>query len=474
MKTGTTQEAAVTAQTAPRYQSGFGNEFATEALPGALPEGRNSPQRPAYGLYAEQFTGSAFTAPRHANRRSWLYRIRPAAVTGPFQRIGDGRITSFFSEVECSPNQLRWGPPPLPRAPTDFLAGLATLGGNGSPDAHGGCGIHWYVANRSMERRFLYDADGELLIVPQLGGLRLATELGVLELQPLQIGVIPRGLRFRVELLEDAARGYVCENFGAPLKLPDLGPIGSNGLANPRDFQTPVAWYEDREGDFELVAKFGGHLWSAHIDHSPLDVVAWHGNNAPYRYDLRRFNTIGSVSYDHPDPSIFLVLHSVSETAGVDALDFVIFPPRWLAMQDTFRPPWFHRNVASEFMGLIEGVYDAKASGFLPGGASLHNCMSGHGPDAATWEKATLADTLQPAAVTDTMAFMFETRSVIRPTRYALETPLLQRDYVRAWQDLRRQFAPGAAPSPSAAAVPAGRAASSRAARPRARQRPRR
>ena len=456
---------------APRYQSGFGNHFATEALPGALPQGRNAPQRPAFGLYTEQFSGTAFTAPRHANRRSWLYRIRPAAVHGEFQRIEDGRITSDFTACELSPNQLRWSPPPLPREPTDFLAGLATLAGNGSPDACSGCGIHWYVANRSMQRRFFYDADGELLIVPQQGGLRLATELGVLEVQPLEIAVIPRGLRFRVELLDATARGYVCENFGAPLRLPDLGPIGSNGLANPRDFQAPVAWYEDRAGDFELVAKFAGHLWSARIDHSPLDVVAWHGNNAPYRYDLRRFNTIGSISYDHPDPSIFLVLQSVSDTPGVDSLDFVIFPPRWLVMENTFRPPWFHRNVASEFMGLIEGVYDAKAEGFAPGGASLHNCMSGHGPDAATWEKATRADTSKPAALEATMAFMLETRAVIRPTRYALETPLLQRDYARVWQELRRHFAPPPAAAPSRATADAAAHGRRSAARRQARKR---
>jgi homogentisate 1,2-dioxygenase len=305
-----------------------------------------------------------------------------------------------------------------------------------------------------MRERFFYNADGELLIVPQRGGLRLATELGSIEVRPLQIAVIPRGLRFRVELLERAARGYVCENFGAPFKLPDLGPIGSNGLANPRDFETPVAWYEDREGDFELVAKLGGELWSARIGHSPLDVVAWHGNYAPYRYDLRRFNAIGSISYDHPDPSIFLVLHSISDTPGVDSIDFVIFPPRWLAMQDTFRPPWFHRNVASEFMGLIEGVYDAKAAGFAPGGASLHNCMSGHGPDAATYEKARRADTTKPVHITDTMAFMFETRTLIRPTRFALESPLLQGDYGEVWSGLRKHFVP-----PVGAAAPAGAAA---------------
>jgi homogentisate 1,2-dioxygenase len=432
------------------YMTGFGNHFSSEALAGALPIGRNSPQRPAFGLYAEQFSGTAFTALRHANRRSWLYRIRPAAVHGSFVPLAQTRITSRFDEVQPSPNQLRWSPPPIPRAPTDFLAGLATLGGNGSPDTQSGCGIHWYAANHSMAQRFFYDADGELLIVPQQGGLRLLTELGRIEVQPLQVAVIPRGLRFRVELQDGAARGYVCENFGAPLRLPELGPIGANGLANPRDFETPVAWYEDREGDFELVAKFAGALWSARIGHSPLDVVAWHGNNAPYRYDLRRFNVMGSVSYDHPDPSIFLVLQSLSDTPGVDTLDFVIFPPRWLVMQDTFRPPWFHRNIASEFMGLIQGVYDAKAEGFAPGGASLHNCMSGHGPDAATYEKARQADTSKPAALTDTMAFMFETRTVIRPTRYALDTPLLQRDYGRIWRELPKHFAATEPQTPTA------------------------
>ena len=430
------------AQRTVSYLSGFGNHFATEALPGALPEGRNSPQRCAYGLYAEQFSGTAFTAPRHANRRSWLYRIRPAALHGAFRPLAAGHLISRFDEVPTPPNRLRWDAPPVPRTPTDFLAGLSTVAGNGSPDAHSGCGIHWYVANRSMQGHYFYDADGELLLVPQLGGLRLLTELGVLEVTPLEIAVIPRGLRFRVELLEDEARGYVCENFGAPLRLPELGPIGSNGLANPRDFLSPVAAYEDLEGSFELVAKFGGSLWAAPIGHSPLDVVAWHGNNVPYKYDLRRFNTLGSISYDHPDPSIFLVLQSLSDTPGVDNVDFVIFPPRWLAAENTFRPPWFHRNVASEFMGLIEGRYDAKAEGFVPGGASLHNCMSGHGPDAATFERASRADTSKPVKVGDTMAFMFETRTVLHPTAYALKSRLLQRNYDEVWQGLKKNFNP--------------------------------
>jgi homogentisate 1,2-dioxygenase len=424
------------------YQSGFGNEFATEALPGALPQGQNSPQRAPYGLYAEQLSGTAFTAPRGANRRSWLYRIRPAAQHAPFAAFAHGRFISDFSAAPTSPNQLRWDPLPAPDAPTDFIEGIVTMAGNGDPTAQSGCGIHLYAANRSMGNRFFYNADGEMLIVPQAGRLRFKTEMGVLEVEPQEIAIIPRGVRFQVDLPDGTARGYICENFGALLRLPDLGPIGSNGLANPRDFLTPVASYEDREGDFELVAKFCGSLWTARIGHSPLDVVAWHGNYTPCKYDLRRFNTIGSISYDHPDPSIFLVLQSQSDTPGVDDIDFVIFPPRWLAAENTFRPPWFHRNIASEFMGLVHGEYDAKAGGFVPGGASLHNCMSGHGPDAATFDKASAIDTSVPQKVGDTMAFMFETRRVIRPTRFALESPQLQRDYADCWQGLGKLFNP--------------------------------
>ncbi|RZT39301.1 homogentisate 1,2-dioxygenase [Cupriavidus agavae] len=425
-----------------RYMSGFANEFATEALPGALPVGRNSPQRVAYGLYAEQISGTAFTAPRAHNRRSWLYRIRPAAMHKPFVAIGQSRWLSRFDDVPPTPNQLRWSPPPMPDAPTDFVDGIVTMAGNGGPEAQTGCGIHLYMANRSMEGRFFYNADGEMLIVPQQGRLAIATEMGTLDVEPQEIVVIPRGVRFRVSLPDGEARGYICENYGALFRLPDLGVIGSNGLANPRDFLTPVASYEDREGQFELVARFQGNLWRAEIDHSPLDVVAWHGNYAPYKYDLRHFNTIGSISFDHPDPSIFLVLQAPSDTPGVDTIDFVIFGPRWLAAENTFRPPWFHRNIASEFMGLITGVYDAKADGFAPGGASLHNCMSGHGPDAETFERASASDTATPHHITDTMAFMFETPGVIRPTRYAADSAMLQHNYYTCWQGLKKHFNP--------------------------------
>ncbi|HET6724579.1 MAG TPA: homogentisate 1,2-dioxygenase [Gammaproteobacteria bacterium] len=424
------------------YQSGFGNEFATEALPGVLPAGQNSPQKVPYGLYAEQLSGTAFTAPRHANRRSWLYRIRPAAMHSAFSALAEGRFHNRFDEVPPSPNQLRWDPLAMPEAPTDFVDGLITIAGNGSPAMQSGFAAHVYTANRSMSDRYFYDADGELLIVPQQGRLRIATELGVLQVAPLEIAVIPRGVRFRVELLDDTARGYVAENFGAILRLPELGPIGSNSLANARDFLYPVAAYEDVEGAAELLGKFQGRLWSAELDHSPLDVVGWHGNYAPYKYDLSRFNTIGSISYDHPDPSIFTVLTSQSDTPGTANMDFVIFPPRWLVAENTFRPPWFHRNIMSEFMGLIHGEYDAKAGGFVPGGMSLHNSMSGHGPDAGSYDKAVAVDTAKPQHVADTMAFMFEARAVIRPTRQALEAPELQADYQQCWQGLRKHFNP--------------------------------
>ena len=423
-----------------RYNSGFGNEFATEAEKGSLPIGQNSPQKVPFGLYAEQVSGTSFTAPRSSNRRSWLYRIRPSVMHPPYRPIERGLIRSSpFHEAPTSPNQLRWDPIPIPKKQSDFVTGLITLAGNGSSDMHSGVAIHVYAANRSMDRRFFYNADGELLIVPQLGALLLDTELGRIGVKPGEICVVPRGIKFRVELTEGQARGYVCENYGAMFRLPELGPIGANGLANARDFQTPCAAYEDVDGKFTVVAKFCGNLWEAELDHSPLDVVAWHGNLAPYKYDLSRFNCINTVSFDHPDPSIYTVLTSPSETPGTANCDFAIFPPRWMVAEHTFRPPWFHRNFMSEFMGLVLGEYDAKAEGFLPGGASLHNCMSGHGPDTETHEKA-VATELRPMHLADTLAFMFETRFVSHPTEFALKTAQLQHEYYECWQGLKKNF----------------------------------
>lgn len=423
-----------------KYQSGFGNEFVTEAIEGALPSGQNSPQRAPLGLYAEQFSGTAFTAPRGANRRTWTYRIRPSATHRPFKQTSGNLLRSGpFEETPPTPNQLRWDPLPLPSRATDWIDGLITMAGAGAPDRQDGAAIHLYAATASMKDRFFYNADGEMLIVPQQGRLKLRTELGILDLEPGEIALLPRGLKFQVELPDGQARGYVCENYGGHFRLPELGPIGANGLANARDFLTPVAAFEDREGRFEILAKFQGALWSAEIDHSPLDVVAWHGNYTPYKYDLRRFNTINTVSFDHPDPSIFTVMTSPSDLAGTANVDFVIFPPRWMVAEHTFRPPWFHRNVMSEFMGLVYGQYDAKPQGFVPGGASLHNCMSPHGPDADAFEAASKTD-LKPAHYDHTLAFMFESRYVFRPTAFAMSTPALQPGYYQCWQGLKKYF----------------------------------
>lgn len=417
------------------YLPGFANHFATEAVPGALPVGRNSPQKVPFGLYAEQLSGTAFTAPRAENRRAWLYRLRPTAQHPAFTPYpGAPHLRSApFDEVPPSPNRLRWDPLPLPDEPTDWVDGLHSYGGNGDVAAGTGVGIHLYAATADMDRAF-FSADGELLLVPEQGRLQIDTEQGRIDLAPLQMALIPRGLRFRIALPDRQARGYVLENYGGLFRLPDLGPIGANGLANPRDFETPVAWFEDVDAPCEVIQKFGGGLWTTTLPHSPFDVVAWHGNLAPCRYDLTRFNTINTVSFDHPDPSIFTVLTSPSDTPGTANCDFVIFPPRWMVAEGTFRPPWFHRNVMSEFMGLITGAYDAKeGGGFVPGGASLHNQMNGHGPDWASYVRAVNAD-LKPVKIEGTMAFMFECRHPVRLTRWAADAPTAQLDYDSVWE----------------------------------------
>jgi homogentisate 1,2-dioxygenase len=420
--------------TVPGYQSGFGNQFASEALPGALPVGRNSPQQAPLGLYAELLSGTAFTAPRDRNLRTWMYRRRPSAMHEAFARIDDGDWRSGpFAEVETPANRLRWNPWPMPARATDFVDGIVTIAGNGEPHAQAGSAVHVYRANRSMAGRYLVNSDGELLLVPQQGALRLHTELGRLQVAPGEIALLPRGMRFRVELPDGEARGYACENYGAPFRLPELGPIGSNGLANARDFLAPVAAFEEDAGPVRIVNRFMGHLWEGTQAGTPLDVVAWHGNLVPCKYDLARFMAIGTISFDHPDPSIYTVLTSGSDTPGVANCDFVIFPPRWLVAEDTFRPPWFHRNVMSELMGLVRGVYDAKAEGFVPGGLSLHNCMLPHGPDAATFERASTA-ALAPHRLDDTLAFMFESRHVFRPTARALAADNLQPGYDAVWR----------------------------------------
>jgi homogentisate 1,2-dioxygenase len=424
------------------YMPGFGNDFETEALPGALPQGRNSPQRPAYGLYAEQLSGSPFTAPRETNERSWLYRIRPSVKhTGRYRRVDHPhwRTAPHVGDHELALGQYRWNPFPFPTAATDFIAGMMTVTVAGDAISQAGMAGHIYAANSSMKEGFFCNADGELLIVPQLGGVRFCTEFGMIDVQPGEICVLPRGIVFQVQLIDGPIRGYVCENYGAKFTLPNRGPIGANCLANPRDFKTPVAWFEDSDVASRLRVKWCGTFYETSLGHSPLDVVAWHGNYAPYKYDLATFSPVGAILFDHPDPSIFTVLTAPSGEEGAANVDFVIFPPRWMVAEDTFRPPWYHRNIMSEFMGLIHGQYDAKEEGFLPGGISLHNMMLAHGPDASGQEKASNTE-LRPVKISDTMAFMFETRLPQMVTPFAALSSALQNNYVDCWTPIKKRF----------------------------------
>tara|TARA_R110002110_G_scaffold65206_4_gene180047 strand:+ start:132467 stop:133777 length:1311 start_codon:yes stop_codon:yes gene_type:complete len=420
------------------YLSGMPGYWQTEALANTLPLGQNTPQKPAHGLYAEQLNGSAFTRPRHQNIKSWLYRIYPQVKHHRFEKKMGFKLNLEKQSLIATPEQLRWDPMPPPAKPKDFLAGCQTFISNGNPMQQDGAAVHLYAANQSMVDYF-YNADGELLIIPCEGALRLKTEMGILEIKPKEIAVIPRGVVFQVECLAPVIKGYVCENFGAPFCLPDLGPIGSNGLANPRDFCIPNAWFEDKAGAFNLICKYGRQLWSAPIKHSPLNVVAWHGNYAPYKYNLSLFNAINTVSYDHCDPSIFTVLTSQTALPGLANIDFVIFPERWMVAENTFRPPYYHRNIMSEYMGLIHGTYDAKKKGFAPGGGSLHNCMSGHGPDAQTTIAAREA-CLKPEKQENTLAFMIESHLPWYVTQEALSSAQLQKNYQDCWQDLPKFF----------------------------------
>ncbi len=425
------------------YMSGFGNTFETEALPGALPVGRNSPQKVNYGLYAEQLSGSPFTAPQASNQRSWLYRIRPTVRhAGRFERVDGGLIrTAPQREGELPIAQLRWGPTPIPDEKLTFVTGLRTMTTAGDCETMAGMGAHVVLITQSMTREHLFNADGEFLVVAQQGSLRFRTEFGVIEIAPGEVCVIPRGVIFRVELIDSPARAYVCENYGGGFTLPDRGPIGANCLANARDFLAPTASYEDIEAPHTLFVKWGGELFRTQVEHSPIDVVAWHGNYYPYKYDLRRFSPVGAIAFDHPDPSIFTVMTSPSETPGTANIDFVIFPERWAVAENTFRPPWYHRNIMSEFMGLVYGVYDAKPEGFVPGGMSLHNQMLPHGPDADAFNHASTVE-LKPVKLTNTLAFMFETRFRQRLTKYAAELGTRQEDYIDCWSELPKNFNP--------------------------------
>lgn len=419
------------------YLTGFANHFESEAEPGTLPQGQNSPKVPLKGLIPEQLTGSAFTRERHQNLRSWLYRVHPSTLHGPFETFTQKSWTSHLQKPQTPPSQFRWQPLPAPPQDCDFIEGVRTMA---TTNTSAGVMAHHYYLNKAMGDRYFYNADGELILIPEQGALEIRTEMGLLQIEPQEIAVIPRGVKFQVNPVSSGSwsRGYLGENTGHPFILPNLGPLGANALANPRDFLSPVAFYETK-GGCQVVAKFNHQFFSYEQNHSPLDVVAWHGNYVPYKYDLRKFNTMGTVSYDHPDPSIYTVLTSPSSTPGVANLDFVIFPPRWLVGEHTFRPPYYHRNVMSEYMGLIHGQYDAKQGGFVPGGASLHNCMSAHGPDTNTFNKA-IENSEEPQKISDTMAFMFESCHIFHPTPWALQTEAMEGNYRDCWQNFKPLF----------------------------------
>ncbi|CAH0382059.1 unnamed protein product [Bemisia tabaci] len=427
-----------------QYLKGFGNEFQTEdhRCPNALPEGQNNPQKCAYGLYAEQLSGTAFTAPRHENKRSWLYRIRPSVIHKPFKPVPNNFLINNWHDCLPNPNQMRWKPFKLPDAQkrVDFVEGLHTICGAGDPKSRSGLAIHIYLCNISMGKKAFYNSDGDFLIVPQQGALNIKTEFGKIRVEPNEICVIQQGIKFSVDI-EEASRGYILEVFDNHFKLPNLGPIGANGLANPRDFLTPVAWYEEFDEPHVIISKFQGHLFETVQPHSPFDVVAWHGNYAPYKYNLKNFMVINAVEFDHADPSIFTVLTCPSNKEGTAIADFVIFPPRWAVQEHTFRPPYYHRNCMSEFMGLIFGNYEAKEEGFLPGGASLHSMMTPHGPDKQCFEGASNAD-LKPVRVADgTMAFMFESSLSLAVSKWGEEIcQTLDAEYYKCWESLKKYF----------------------------------
>jgi len=424
------------------YMPGFGNDFETEALPGALPVGRNSPQRVEYGLYAEQLSGSPFTAPKSTLERSWMYRIRPSVKhVSKFSKIDLPlwKTAPHVIDDVISLGQYRWGPMPFADEKLNFLTGMRTITTAGDVNTQVGMATHVYLANQDMVDEYFYSADSELLVIPQDGRLKVFTEFGILDVEPLEICILPRGMVFKVSLPDGQARGFVCENYGAKFTLPGRGPIGANCLANPRDFKTPVAAFEDKETPCKVIVKWCGQFHETEIDHSPLDVVAWHGNYAPYKYDLRTFAAVGSITFDHPDPSIFTVLTAPTAEEGTANIDFVIFPERWLPQEDTFRPPWYHKNIMSELMGNIYGVYDAKPEGFIPGGISLHNCMLPHGPDKKAFDHAT-TEGWEPVKLRNTMSFMIETRFPQQLTRFAADKAPLQQDYAECWANLERKF----------------------------------
>jgi homogentisate 1,2-dioxygenase len=424
--------------------AGFGNVHASEALPGALPQAQNSPRHGAYGLHAELVSGTAFTALRAENTRTWLYRMRPAAQQGELAPFSQPTFTSEFDHEPVLANLAGFAPLPLPSAPTDFVDGLFTLGGAGSARLRRGYAVHLYAMNRNMEDRAFYDADGDLLVLPELGALTLLTELGVLDVKPGELALVPRGVRFTVLLAGTQARGYVAEVFGRRFTLPERGPLGSNGLADARHFRAPTAWAEDRLAKgYRVTAKIGGALHQATQDYSPYDVVAWHGNHCPHVYDLSLFTPAGYTRIDHPDPSIYTVLTAPLDETGAHSLDLVVFPPRWDATEHTFRLPFFHRNATTEINGIVHEVPSDDGM-FAPGAVFITPSMTPHAATAAGVDRhlAEAPDKIdRPHRYTErALWFQFETALPLSLTPWAVSAPHRHADWHARWGVYRSRF----------------------------------
>ena len=424
------------------YMSGFGNTFETESIQGALPKGQNSPQNCNFNLYAEQLSGSPFSSPLVNNERSWLYRLRPSVKhSGNYKKIimKNWKSGPHIGEHNLPIGQYRWDPFNLESNEINFIHGVKTITVSGDVNMHLGMSSSVYMFNVSMKNTVFTNADAEMLFIPYLGTLILFTEMGKIKIKPGEIAVLPRGITVKISTSDEISKGYICENYGSKFNLPDKGVVGANCLANARDFKVPVAAFEELDNTHTSILKWCGSFYETSISHSPLDVVAWHGNYAPYCYNLKDFSPIGATRFDHPDPSIYTVLTSKSEIPGNSNVDFLIFPERWSVAENTFRPPWYHKNIMSEFMGLIYGKYEARPDGFLPGGISLHNTMLPHGPDAMTFEKAT-EERLKPQKIKNTLAFMFETRFPQHVTKFASKSDQLQQNYIDCWKNIQKHF----------------------------------
>lgn len=445
-----TAPTAVKPQQKYKYLRGFfGDGYQSEALEGAVPEKYNSPQLAPHGLYAEQLSGTPFTKGRRVLERTWLYKIQPSAghQRAAYRPVSNpSAFPMLLKPKHATPAQKRWPPVPLPAdsQQIDWVHGMVCTAGAGSEETKAGIRIYHYAANISMGNSSFCSSDGDILILPEKGELDVVTEMGRMQVRPGEVCCIQRGIKYKVDIVDGkAVRGYACETFEGAFHPPDLGPMGTNGLANPRDFMRPSAWYEDKQCDWMHYQKFLGEMFELPQSRSPFDTVGWHGNYIPWKYDLARFCAINSVTYDHVDPSSFTVVTSQTggREPGTASCDFVIFPPRWMVQEGTFRPPYYHRNCMSEYMGNISGQYEAKAQGFVPGAATLHSCMAGHGPDVQGFEGAIKIDTTKPMHLGfDNLAFMFESAYILRLTDYAVTTNPAEADYWKVWQGFRKMF----------------------------------